>query len=1076
MLIGNAAFSTESDLLFIEFTNGDLTYLAMVDSGAQINVMSDTIAKFCEKSKVVTIPISELSGFNGVKTEVHEWLDMPILLTNGFSTKIRFAIIRSKSPTIIFGIPFLKGVKAKIDFVNNLMETPKGPIMLFHVKRPAPLSNNTVLKTFPENIPTLALTSEQREQFLNVIKNFTQLWENDHRGEVKGMEHSIVLTKDQPIVSRPRTYCREHAEALDKEIKKMLADKVIQPSGSPYSSEVVMVKKKNKDWRMCIDYRKLNEFTIPDRYPLPRIPELLRSVADSQYFVALDLRSGYWQIPMQKESVKYTAFRTPQGLFEFCVMPFGLKNAPATFQRAMDFLFNDLRFQGVSVYLDDILIHGDTFEACLSRLQVVLARLASAGLTINMDKCNFFPKELEYLGHVLKDKKMFPNPQRVRLLQCIRPAKNITELRSILGMFGYYQTFVKNFSEKVFPLTDALKGVGKGKTPLNWTTAMQQAVEEISKELQTAFLEIPLENDEFLLETDASGKSVAGILSTKRNGKWVPVEFTSKKLGDTQQRWPVREKEAFAIVHSLSKFDQFLRTRPFTVHTDHQSLKWLLSATNGKIARWASRMAEYEMTVLWKKGKEIQHVDFFSRQVDEDYDLQPRMINTVTLNPTALPTIEDIINGQEKEDRPTDRGYFTRGKITYYRNGVWVPQQFRADIIASCHVLPPFCHSGVKKTKSTILRVFNWPRLHEEVTKYVRGCLTCQRNRPGIERIQGMMKTHPVPRPFDVVYMDIWHCRFNNQPHSVLTLMDLSTRWAEAEPIEAHSADIIAKTFLRVWVCRFGVPKVLVTDNEQGFASNILRRLTATLGISQLRSTPYHPQGNAPVETFHRILNQRLPYFDKGYTSNTDLSEALQLVLWSYRVTLHSTTRETPAFLVYGMDTRPPFNQDWRFASSVAEKDRIKFLNIMREEIQHQAYQRRLQENMRSNKDRLETDIREGQLILARSTPGEIQTVSLTEEKAVKFIPKWSLPCRVLKVYPGKQKFAVKNILSGATRDIHITDVRLIEPPQDERQRAIWYYEIAPTLESMFKPSERQKRLLQFWEDVDYPQRKKVQT
>ena len=288
--ITNITSPATGDLLFIEFTNKELAYLAMVDSGAQINVMSDSIAQFCNHTQTSENSIGELSGFNGGTAKVQKWLNIPIQLTNGFSCIIPFAIVKIEKPTIILGLPFLKHIKAKLDFVNNLMETPKGPIILCHVRQQFPSSNSTEFNPQFENIPTSALSNEQREQFLEVIKQFTHLWVNDQRGKVKGMEHSIYLTRKHPIVSKPRTYCKEHVVALEKEIREMLEHKVIRPSASPYSSEVVMVKKKTGDWRMCIDYRKLNEFTVPDRYPLPRIPELLRSVADSTYFIALDLR------------------------------------------------------------------------------------------------------------------------------------------------------------------------------------------------------------------------------------------------------------------------------------------------------------------------------------------------------------------------------------------------------------------------------------------------------------------------------------------------------------------------------------------------------------------------------------------------------------------------------------------------------------------------------------------------------------------------------------------------------------------------------------------------------------------
>lgn len=1062
------------DLLFVEFMNNDKSYLALIDSGAQLNVISQSILDMCEYEVLSAVQLSEIAGVNGAKSRIEKWVLFPVKLANGINKVIKTAVIQFPRPTIIFGIPFLNEVQAKIDFTSSTMDTHAGPMILLQI--PKPLKPGIQMTYLPQldNISTPSLTDAQRYTVLRVLSTYRCLWEMKRQGRCKGMEHVIQLTTTRPICSKARHYCQSHISAIELDITTMIQDKVIRPSVSPYSSEVVMVQKKSGSWRMCIDYRMLNKHTIPDRYPLPRIPDLLRSIKDSKFFVALDLRSGYWQIPMEENSIYLTAFRCPQGLFEFNVMPFGLTNAPATFQRSMDFLLGDLRQSGTSVYLDDILIHSTTFESCLERLQVVLQRLEKAGLTLNIEKCSFFPTELEYLGHIIKEGKLLPNQKRVESLQCIRPPRNLTELRSILGMFGYYQTFIPNYSELAIPLTNALKGVHKGKTSIKWTDKMQDATHTIAKCLQNAVLNIPIDNDEFLLETDASDKAIAGILSVKRNGSWVPIEFMSKKLGGPQTRWPVREKEAFAIVHSLNKFDHFLRSRSFTVHTDHQSLKWMMEATCGKIARWASRMAEYDMNILWKKGNIMQHVDFFSRQVDPDFDLQPRMIYTVSCDPNPLPSMENIILAQGRDIRPMDRGYVTRGSVTYYRNGVWVPPAFRVNVIAACHMLPPFCHSGVKKTKSTIIKVFNWAGLHDDVNKYVRGCLTCQRIRPGIERIQGLMKTHPVPGPFDNIYMDIWHCHFGGEAYSVLTMIDMSTKWAEVEHIASHKAEEISDAFLRCWVCRFGVPKILITDNEKGFISEVLKRLLATLGVTQLRTTPYHPQGNAPIESFHRVLSQKLAHLSKNHELHLPFRTALQLALWSYRVVLHSTTRESPAFLVYGMDLRPPFEQDWRFASNQQEKDRIKFLNMMREDIQFQAYQRRLHDNISKNVRRISPAIEEGQLVLVRSSLSERQQAATRQDQCLKLVPRWSLPCRILKVYPGKTRFMIRNLMTGYIRNAHITDVRLIEKPQDDQQRAIWNKEISDVYDSMFDPSGRQKQLVEFWDEVDHPQKKMV--
>lgn len=1055
------------DLLFIKIHHKNQAYLALIDSGAQLNVLSKHIFDACNAEILQNGRVMQITGVNGTKSCVSHWVRMPIRLNNHNAVEIDFAVVDIFPPTVILGMPFLKKLEAIIDFRQGIFLSCIGTVPLIRSPMKCLGDVNSTQYSDLMNLELNDLEPEKRIKLLELLQRLPSLWEKNIKGQCNEVQHVIELKTTREIVSKPRGYCKEHANAIEQEVKTMLKDGIIRPSKSAYSSEVVVVKKKTGEYRICIDYRELNRYTIPDRYPLPRINDLLRAVSGASYFVALDLRSGYWQILMNERSIPYTAFRTPQGLYEFLRMPFGLTNAPSTFQRAMDFLLGAFRYNGVVVYLDDILIYGKTFDVCFQRLQMVLERLHQAGFVINLEKCNFFPKEINFLGHTISKGKLYPNPEKVAALNQIHPPRTLTELRSILGIFGYYQMFIPNYAAIVLPLTNALKGLEKKKTPIHWNSEMQHATKSLAEILQKAVLEIPVDGDEYLLETDASDKVVAGVLNVKRNDKWLPIEFTAKKLNGPQLRWPVREKEAFAIIHCLGKFDVFLRTNPFVVHTDHQSLTWLQTAKGGKLARWASRLAEYDMKIFWKKGKDMAHVDFFSRQVEPDVFVENRMIYTIQVKDDPFPSIEDILKEQEKNARPTSRGFVTKNKVTYYRNGIWVPHRFRNQIAAACHLVPPFCHAGTKKTKSTILKVFNWPGLHDDIQKYVRGCLPCQRLRPGLERLQGMFKTHPVPGPFDVLYMDIWKCRFQGEPYTVLTMLDISTRWAVATIIEKETAEVIAEKFICNWVCFYGVPHALVTDNATAFASEVLKIVANQLGITQLRTTPYHPQGNAPVESFHRNLNKRIAWFDTKENTKMSFDLALQQALWAYRIVIHSTTKESPAFLTFGMDLRPPFLNDWRFKDDNSTPDRIQFLNIMREDIQFSAYQQRVNENERLNSKRIAVEVKVNQLVLLRVPPKDRQIACTLNSQALKLVPKWSLPHRVLYVYPGGQRLKLCCLLTKKIRNAHISDVRLVELPLDDTQAVLWDGEVKATLRTMFEEEVRGDILDQFWEELE---------
>ncbi|EZG43551.1 putative retrotransposon protein, partial [Gregarina niphandrodes] len=340
----------------------------------------------------------------------------------------------------------------------------------------------------------------------------------------------------------------------------MLEKGVIRPSRSPYASGIVLVKKKTGEWRFCIDYRPLNAVTVRDEFPIPRIDDLLRAVRGSRWFVALDLRAGYWQVAMRERDVPKTAFRTPTGLFEFVVMPFGLVNAPATFQRMVEQLFGDMYWSGVLVYLDDILVHAPTLDEVLRLLGEVLRRLQAAGLKLRLSKCTFLPKQIEYLGHVIEEGRIAPQPKKVEAIRQLKAPTDVRGLRQLLGMVGYYRSFVPNYAGVTQPLTRLMRG----QVPYVWGEEQQHAFELVKASLVGAALCNDFSGAQLVVETDASDYAVAGILSCDSHGKMTPIEYMSKTLSEVEVRWPTREKEAYAIVAALRKFDVYIRGRRTT--------------------------------------------------------------------------------------------------------------------------------------------------------------------------------------------------------------------------------------------------------------------------------------------------------------------------------------------------------------------------------------------------------------------------------------------------------------------------------------------------------------------------------
>jgi hypothetical protein len=287
--------------------------------------------------------------------------------------------------------------------------------------------------------------------------------------------------------------------------------------------------------------------------------------------------------------------------------------------------------------------------------------------------------------------------------------------------------------------------------------------------------------------------------------------------------------------------------------------------------------------------------------------------------------------------------------------------------------------------------------------------------------------------------MDFWECVYKKEKMIVLTMIDHCTKWAECAVLNSHAAAEVSSKFLTVWVCRFGVPKRIITDNAKAFSSTVFETVCLRLGVQTLKSAVFHPEGNAPIESFHRRLNRGLLYFSQLQLDATPFEEALQLVLFSYRSTQHSTTLETPGYALYGADLSQPFDNDWRFCRSIAEKDRIKALNIQRLELQWRAQLLAQRRTTALNTNRQEQLFEVGQLVLCRVTPSEqCKAAYYHHESKHKLLPKWSLPCRVVHVFPGGTKAVVRNLVVGTIKQIHIQDARFIQPPKGVFQEAEW--------------------------------------
>ncbi|MES9884898.1 MAG: reverse transcriptase domain-containing protein [Sedimenticola sp.] len=411
----------------------------------------------------------------------------------------------------------------------------------------------------------------------------------------------------------PRRLPQMQKKVVEKELQAMLEKDIIEPGTGPWAAPIVLVTKKDGSVRFCIDYRKLNQVTRKDAYPLPRIDTSLESLGGSKWFSTLDLASGYWQSEMEDAAKPKTGFVTHTGLFQFKVLPFGLCNAPATFERLMDLVLRGLHWKHCLCYLDDVIVFGSTFAEALQNLQLVFDRLRTANLKLKPSKCNLFQTELSFLGHVVSEEGIKCDPDKVDTILSWPIPKNVSEVRSFLGIIGYYRRFIPACSTLCSPLNDLLKKSAR----FTWSDQCQLSFETLKLKLTSnPVLAYPNETDTFILDTDASLSGIGCVLSQVQNGEEKVISYSSVTLNKAQTRYCVTFRELLAVVTFVKKYRHFLWGREFLVRTDHASLVWLknFKEPEGMLARWISVLETYDFEIQYRKGSLHSNADFMSRK------------------------------------------------------------------------------------------------------------------------------------------------------------------------------------------------------------------------------------------------------------------------------------------------------------------------------------------------------------------------------------------------------------------------------------------------------------------------------
>ena len=459
------------------------------------------------------------------------------------------------------------------------------------------------------------LSMEEKYKYVELINLNKDVFQDPEGplGYTDLAEHTIDTGTEKPVKERLRRADIGKRKIVEDETEKMLKAGVIEPSTSPWASPIVLVTKKDGTVRFCVDYRRLNAITKCDAYPLPRIDDTLDALSGMKFFSTLDCQSGYWQLKLADSDKEKSAFITHQGLFQFAVMPFGLSNAPATFERLMDRVLAGLLWERALVYLDDVIVYGRTFDEALENLAMVFQRYRNANLKLKGKKCDFFKLSINFLGHVISEAGVACDPDKLSAVKEWPVPTNQKELRGFYGLCSYYRRFVPMFAEVTDPLAQMM---GK-KSNFAWNEEAQKSFDTMKQLLcEPPVLALPNDTSNFILDCDASDQSIGAVLSIVVDDEEKVIAYASKALNKAQRQYCVTKKELLAVVTFLQKFKHYLRGRAIIVRSDHSSLQWLLrfKEPEGLLARWLTILSQYNFSIVHRPGNLHANADALSRR------------------------------------------------------------------------------------------------------------------------------------------------------------------------------------------------------------------------------------------------------------------------------------------------------------------------------------------------------------------------------------------------------------------------------------------------------------------------------